>query len=106
VLAYPLAGVLKLLPSTHLKHFFSLLVGLWFAQEIFGAEWVHSFFTAAVTYLLVLTLPRNLAPYVVRGVGGPGGRIGGIVPRGGWQGEDGPKGLTLLGFGGRCSPST
>lgn len=28
-LAYPLAGVMSLLPSTKAKHAFSLLVGLW-----------------------------------------------------------------------------
>lgn len=41
-LAYPLSGILTLLPSTNAKHAFSLLLGLWYAQEIFGNQvrWV------------------------------------------------------------------
>jgi len=37
-LAYPLSGILNFLPSANAKHAFSLLVGLWYAQEIFGNQ--------------------------------------------------------------------
>lgn len=58
-LAYPLAGILSLLPGAHLKHLFSLLVGLWYAQEIFGGQWIHSFASALVSYLIVVLAPRK-----------------------------------------------
>ena len=37
-LAYPLSGIMTFLPSAKAKHAFSLLVGLWYAQEIFGNQ--------------------------------------------------------------------
>lgn len=58
-LAYPLSGILNVLPSANAKHAFSLLVGLWYAQEIFGNQWVHSFLSAAVSYLIVCFGPRK-----------------------------------------------
>jgi len=65
-LAYPLALILDFLPGKTLKHTFSLVVGLWFAQQIFQSQWVHSFITSLVTYLICLIFPRKLAPGLVR----------------------------------------
>ncbi|KAM3570524.1 hypothetical protein VYU27_007424, partial [Nannochloropsis oceanica] len=58
-LAYPLSGILNILPSANAKHAFSLVVGLWYAQEIFGNQWVHSFLSSAVSYLIVCFGPRK-----------------------------------------------
>jgi len=64
-IVYPLAFVLRMLPSSHLKHFFSLLGGLLLMQWVFGVDWIHSAITSGVTYLLCLVMPRKILPSVV-----------------------------------------
>ncbi|KAJ1409386.1 MBOAT, membrane-bound O-acyltransferase family-domain-containing protein, partial [Ochromonadaceae sp. CCMP2298] len=52
-------AVLYALPGTQLKHAFSAVTGLCLVQWIFGPDWIHSFVTAVITYLLCLVLPRK-----------------------------------------------
>lgn len=63
--AYPLAAVFSRLPNATTKHFFSALVGVWMMQFVFYGQWIHSFVSAAVTYLMVLVLPNKYMPKVV-----------------------------------------
>lgn len=65
-LAYPLAGIMALLPKGNARHAFSFVVGLWYAQEIFGVQWIHSFISALVSYLIVLVAPRQYIAVLVR----------------------------------------
>jgi lysophospholipid acyltransferase len=62
---FPLAGFLRILPSKDLKHLYSLLVGLFLAQWIFGADWFHFFITSTVTYLLCAIVPKKYVHIVV-----------------------------------------
>ncbi|KAG5188593.1 MBOAT, membrane-bound O-acyltransferase family-domain-containing protein [Tribonema minus] len=62
---YPLAVIFAKLPSPTLKHAYSCLVGLWMMQNIFLSQWIHSFISAMVTYILVLALPNKIMPKVV-----------------------------------------
>lgn len=63
--AYPLAMVLRSLPSPSAKHWMNICVGVGMAQLVYGSEWLHSFASALVTYLLVKFAPLNRAPYLV-----------------------------------------
>jgi hypothetical protein len=51
LLAYPLGMIFHAIPNKTAKHAFSLLFGLLFAQNVFGAGWFHSFFSAGVVYV-------------------------------------------------------
>eukprot|EP00904_Undaria_pinnatifida_P005433 jgi/Undpi1/2019/HiC_scaffold_12.g05405.m1 len=63
--AYPLAAVFSRLPNATTKHFFSALVGVWMMQFVFYGQWIHSFVSALVTYVMVLALPNKYMPKVV-----------------------------------------
>lgn len=58
-LVYPLAAILRLLPDTNLKHLMSLIGGVLLTQWVFGPDWVHSFISSFVTYLICLVVPRK-----------------------------------------------
>ena len=62
---FPLAGIIRLLPSTSLKHLYSLLLGLFLVQWIFGADWGHFFVSSAVTYILCIVVPKKYVHIVV-----------------------------------------
>lgn len=64
-LVYPLAGLLRKLPSTQTKHIMSFVGGLVLMQWIYGADWIHSFITSFVTYLLCLVVPKKYVHIVV-----------------------------------------
>lgn len=57
--AYPLAAVFSRLPNATAKHVFSAVVGVWTMQFVFYGQWIHSFISSAVTYLMVLVLPNK-----------------------------------------------
>ena len=57
--AYPLAAVFARLPNATAKHVFSTCLGVWMMQFVFYGQWIHSFLSAAVTYLMVLGLPNR-----------------------------------------------
>lgn len=57
--AYPLAAVFARLPNSTTKHLFSVLIGIWTMQFVFYSQWIHSFISATVTYLMVLVLPNK-----------------------------------------------
>ena len=59
LLAYPLAAVSARLPNATTKHVFSAGLGVWFMQFVFYGQWIHSFISSAVTYLMVLALPNR-----------------------------------------------
>lgn len=65
-LAYPLAAIMSLLPKGMARHVFSAVVGLWYAQEIFGVQWIHSFISSLVTYLIVAVAPKKYIATLVR----------------------------------------
>lgn len=57
--AYPLAAVFARLPNATAKHAFSAGLGVWMMQFVFYGQWLHSFISSAVTYLMVLLLPNR-----------------------------------------------
>ncbi|CAM9628376.1 unnamed protein product [Ascophyllum nodosum] len=63
--AYPLAAVFARLPNATAKHAFSVLVGIWTMQFVFYSQWIHSFISSTVTYLMVLFLPNKYMPHIV-----------------------------------------
>jgi len=62
---YPFSAVLYHLPNKNAKHFFSMIVGLFLVQWIFGPDWIHTFISSVVTYLLCIILPKKYQPVIV-----------------------------------------
>ena len=62
---FPLAAIIRLLPSTSLKHLYSMLLGIFLVQWIFGADWGHFLISSAVTYLLCAVVPKKYVHVVV-----------------------------------------
>lgn len=58
-MAYPLAAIFAKLPNATTKHIFSLFFGVWIMQFVFYAQWIHSFMSSAISYLMVLVLPNK-----------------------------------------------
>ncbi len=58
-LVYPLAALLRMLPSANLKHSFSLLVGVALMMWIFDADWIHPFLSMLGTYVLCFSGRRG-----------------------------------------------
>lgn len=56
---YPFAAILRIIPSKYatLKHLTSFLGGLFLVQWVFGKDWIHSFVSSYVTYILCFLLP-------------------------------------------------
>lgn len=50
---------MRLIPSPNLKHLYSMGVGILLMQWIFADDWIHSFISSLVTYLLCLIFPRK-----------------------------------------------
>ncbi|RLN98182.1 hypothetical protein BBJ28_00019973 [Nothophytophthora sp. Chile5] len=63
--AYPLAAVVRRLPSPTAKHWLNICAGVSEAQFVYGTGWLHSLVSALATYVLVRWLPPTRAPYVV-----------------------------------------
>ena len=63
---YPLALCLAAIKNRIVKHFMSFLIGLFFTQTIYGVQWIHSFLSATITYIIVALAPRkNVGFYVL-----------------------------------------
>ena len=58
-LVVPLAAVMRLLPDKNLRHLYSLLGGLFLAQWIFEADWIHTFLSSTGTYLICALAPQK-----------------------------------------------
>jgi len=58
-LVYPLSALLFAIPNKHAKHAFSFLVGLFLMQWIYGADWIHSFISSFMTYLICALAPKK-----------------------------------------------
>ena len=58
-LSFPLASVMRLLPEKNLKHLYSLLGGVFLAQWIFEADWIHTFLSSTGTYLICALAPQK-----------------------------------------------
>jgi len=63
--AYPLALFVGVLPSKLARHLSFGLGGIAMMQVMFGSQWIHSFITTMVTYIMVVALPRNIMPLSV-----------------------------------------
>ena len=63
-LIYPFASLLRVMPGKNLKHLFSMLGGMFLVQWIFGPDWIHSFASSAVTYLLCIVSPGKSLPRI------------------------------------------
>jgi hypothetical protein len=50
---------MRFIPSPTLKHLYSMVVGILLMQWIFASDWIHSFISSLVTYLLCLVFPRK-----------------------------------------------
>jgi MBOAT, membrane-bound O-acyltransferase family len=64
-LAYPFAAVMNVMPNRRLKHLVSIIGGVLFVQWVFGPDWIHSFISSAVTYLICGFVPREFCPVLV-----------------------------------------
>lgn len=64
-MVYPAAALLRQVSNPTMKHLFSFAGGLFLMQWVYGADWIHSFITSAVTYLLCLIVPRKYVHLVV-----------------------------------------
>ncbi|KAF1788153.1 Membrane bound O-acyl transferase, MBOAT [Phytophthora cactorum] len=62
---YPLAIVVRKLPSVTAKHWLHICAGVSIAQFVYGTGWLHSLLSSLVTYALVCVLPPKRAPFVV-----------------------------------------
>ncbi|KAF4318251.1 hypothetical protein BBO99_00004368 [Phytophthora kernoviae] len=62
---YPLAFLVRKLPSTAAKHWLNICAGVSIAQFVYGSGWLHSLASSLLTYALVRALPANRAPFVV-----------------------------------------
>jgi hypothetical protein len=60
-LAYPLAAILRQIGSKDVKHLFSFIGGLFLVQWIFEADWIHTFISSFVTYLICALAPRKFS---------------------------------------------
>jgi hypothetical protein len=58
-LVYPVAVVLPSIPTTAGKHLYSMLMGIALVQWIYGPDWIHSFISSFVTYLICVLLPKK-----------------------------------------------
>eukprot|EP01041_Mallomonas_annulata_P011135 gene11135-23274_t len=63
-LAYPFAAVLRAIPNSNLKHFISMMGGLFLIQWVFGPDWIHSFISSAVTYVICALAPKKYIPVI------------------------------------------
>ncbi|KAH7484302.1 hypothetical protein KRP22_005475 [Phytophthora ramorum] len=63
--AYPLAFVVRKLPSVSAKHWLHICAGVSIAQFVYGVGWLHSLLSSLLTYALVCVLPPKRAPFVV-----------------------------------------
>ncbi|KAI9987573.1 hypothetical protein PInf_023614 [Phytophthora infestans] len=62
---YPLALIVRKLPSVTAKHWLHICAGVSIAQFVYGTGWLHSLLSSLVTYALVCVLPPKRAPFVV-----------------------------------------
>mmetsp|Transcript_2184 Transcript_2184/g.2278 ORF Transcript_2184/g.2278 Transcript_2184/m.2278 type:complete len:511 (-) Transcript_2184:102-1634(-) len=58
-LAYPFAAILRAIPDPNIKHFISMMGGIFLVQWVFGPDWIHSFISSAVTYLICAFVPNK-----------------------------------------------
>eukprot|EP00741_Cyanophora_paradoxa_P001233 tig00000471_g1190.t1 len=65
LLAYPAAGIHKLLPSATVKHIYSIVVGLFFGYLCLREDIVHSFAVALGSYFLVKLGPARYSHVLV-----------------------------------------
>lgn len=61
IAAYPLGFLFSLMSNPTVKHVFSLSVGFYLAQWVFGAAWIHSFVTSIVVYAFLALSKRWMA---------------------------------------------
>ncbi|CAH0482719.1 unnamed protein product [Peronospora belbahrii] len=62
---YPLAILVRKLPSITMKHWLHICVGISIAQFVYGAGWLHSLLSSLLTYAMVYVLPPERAPVMV-----------------------------------------
>eukprot|EP00640_Fibrocapsa_japonica_P001956 CAMPEP_0113937852 /NCGR_PEP_ID=MMETSP1339-20121228/4363_1 /TAXON_ID=94617 /ORGANISM="Fibrocapsa japonica" /LENGTH=540 /DNA_ID=CAMNT_0000940759 /DNA_START=158 /DNA_END=1780 /DNA_ORIENTATION=- /assembly_acc=CAM_ASM_000762 len=64
-LAYPIALIVSRIPSASIKHAAFGTVGVIMMQWTFGSQWIHSFLSSAITYLLVALWPHRKSMPIV-----------------------------------------
>lgn len=64
-ISYPLAAVLRHIPSKDFKHLFSGLVGVAMLQWMYGEDWIHAAISSAVAYIFSLIAPAKSMPMVI-----------------------------------------
>ncbi|RQM09985.1 hypothetical protein DD237_007438 [Peronospora effusa] len=62
---YPLAIIVRKLPSVKAKHWLHICAGVSIAQFVYGVGWLHSLLSSLLTYALVCVLPPKRAPFIV-----------------------------------------
>jgi undecaprenyl pyrophosphate phosphatase UppP len=58
-LVYPFAALLPSVPTVTGKHLYSMIMGVALMQWIYGPDWIHSFISSFVTYLICIILPKK-----------------------------------------------
>lgn len=64
-ISIPFGAILRSIPNTNIKHFFSMIGGIFLVQWIFGADWIHTLISSAVTYLLCALAPKKYVHIIV-----------------------------------------
>lgn len=64
-LVYPLSALLFAIPNKQLKHLFNFLIGVAIVQWIYGPDWIHSFLSSFVTYIICAIAPKKYQHYIV-----------------------------------------
>ena len=66
-IVYPFAGILRLIPSKYdtIKHLYSCVIGILFVQWVYGSDWIHSFCSSLITYIICKLVPNKYCGIVV-----------------------------------------
>ncbi len=59
VMAYPFSLIFRLISTRGTKNLFSFVFGVLFLQWIYGPDWIHSFISIFVNYLICILAPRK-----------------------------------------------
>jgi len=64
-LSIPLGFASRYVPTGNPRHMYNLSLGIVFAQGCYGAGWLHMFFSASVSYALMMFAPRSQSHLIV-----------------------------------------
>merc|ERR1712084_186306 len=64
LLSYPFAFIMAVfIPYGKSRHVYSSITGMFVLQFAAGSQWIHTFITSIVVYVMMITLPKNRTLY-------------------------------------------